>query len=142
MTRIKLGSLLLCLILVLAGCGQPSSLLTEVKEKNLNKDILSFIEQTDADSGLYLFSRAGETSYIICNNKHVVQGEQAVYIESVDGVVKNRELEVRIEEGYTEDYDDERLGKLRVFKINDGADFDSIRMLKNQKDTPFDVVGG
>lgn len=142
MIRMRIGISFLYLIFLLVGCSHTPSLLTEVKERNLNEDVVAFINKVKATNGIYLFSRTSEKQYIIFNNENVTQGEPAGYISSIQSEIKNKTLEINIEELYSNNYDDKRLGKLRIFEINAKDGFEHIQLFKNKVETTFHVVGG
>ncbi|SDE67064.1 hypothetical protein SAMN04488542_101334 [Fontibacillus panacisegetis] len=133
---------ILVLLLVLIGCNKSSSLLSEVDQKDLNNDVVTFLEETKEANGIYLYSRVGERQYLILNNIYVNQGEQATFINSIQSQIQNKTLVIKIEELKTDKFDDKRIGKLKVFKINSEDEFDTIQIFKNDKATNFDLVGG
>jgi len=133
---------ILVLLLILIGCNNSSSLLTEVDQKDLNNDVVSFLEKTKEANGIYLYSRVGKRQYLILNNSYVNQGEQASFINSIQSEIQNKTLVIKIEELQTDKFDDKRIGKLKIFKINKENEFDTIHIYKNDKETSFDLVGG
>ncbi|WMT39731.1 hypothetical protein RE628_20390 [Paenibacillus sp. D2_2] len=136
---------ILVLLLILIGCNNnSSSLLTEVDQKDLNNDVVSFLEKTKKANGIYLYSREGERQYLILNNSNVNQGEQPSFINSIQSEIQNKTLVIKIEElkPDTDRFDVKRLGKLKAFIINTENKFDTIRIFKNNKETKFDLVGG
>jgi type III secretory pathway lipoprotein EscJ len=133
---------ILVLLLVLIGCNKSSSLLSEVDQKDLNNDVVTFLEKTKEANGIYLYSKIGESQYLILNNIYVNQGEQATFINYIQSEIQNKTLVIKIEELKTDKFDDKRIGKLKVFKINSENEFDTIHIFKNDKETNFDLVGG
>lgn len=137
----KMG-LVVLLLLTLVGCQKNSELLSEKDPKDMNPDIKAFIRRIEPINGIYLFSRVGETPYLILNNGVVYQDEAAGYYSSVSAEVLDKKLQIELKEDSTTDYTDKRLGKLRIFKVNDSANIESIEVTKNGKGVPFDSVGG
>jgi len=136
------GMVILVLLFVLIGCNKSSSLLSEVDQKDLNNDVVTFLEKTKEANGIYLYSRVGEKQYLILNNIYVNQGEQATFINSIHSEIQNKTLVIKIEELQTDKFDDKRIGELKIFKINKENEFDTIQIYKNDKETIFDLVGG
>ncbi|MMZ61305.1 hypothetical protein D3C76_1030920 [compost metagenome] len=124
------------------GCNKSSSLLSEVDQKDLNNDVVTFLEKTKEANGIYLYSRVGESQYLILNNIYVNQGEQVTFINSIQSEIQNKTLVIKIEELKTGRFDDKRIGKLKVFKINNENEFDTIQIFRNDKATSIDLVGG
>ena len=140
MFRISMTLLLLAFYMI--GCSRSSSILTEVTEHRVSHEVMAFIDIFRNTNGIYLFSRVGEQQYIIVNQRNVLQVQQASYIESIQSEIQGTTLRIHMEERYTDNYDDTRIGKLRIYRISRAQDFEQIRFWKNNIETPFNLVGG
>lgn len=129
------------LLILLIGCQSNSAiLLYETNENNLKKEVKAFIERNNSN-GIYLYSNLGKTQYLIINRNNVVQGEQASYIKSIQSEILDNTLVIKLEEGYTSDYSDSKLGN-RVFELKRTAnDYDTIQIYLNNKETSINVIG-
>lgn len=133
---------LFILLLLLTGCNRSSSdVLSEINQKDLNKEVVTFIEKIKESNGIYLYSVADEDQYLIINSMYVNQGDSATFIDSIQSEIQNRILEIKVKELTTEKLDDKRVGQLRVYQLNRSSDFDMIQIYKNDKETKFDLVG-
>ena len=138
----KKSMLVITLLLLLIGCNNSSSVISELNMKDLNKDVATFLGETKETNGIYLFSRVNEKQYLILNNMHINQNENATYIKSIEPEIQGRTLVLKIVELSTENLNDERVGKLKVYKLNREIEYDTIRIFKNEKETKIDLVGG
>ena len=138
----RICSIYLLLILLLTSCQGSDTLLSETSKKELNHDVKVFIEGIEKSNGIYLFSGAGERQYLILNNMNVIQGEKATYIKSLRPEQRDKTLIIKLEELMSDNYQDKRIGKLRIFELNNDIEFENIQIFKNDKETKIDLVGG
>ncbi|AIQ49463.1 hypothetical protein R70723_28955 [Paenibacillus sp. FSL R7-0273] len=136
----------LCIFMVaiIAGCsslakGAPK----EVELKQLSSGAKSFVDQIKDKSGLYLYSPAGEQTYLIVNHLVAGQDEEAKYLESLKTELKDHLLRLDVNELGTTEYSDKRLGQIRFFELgNSSRDYNAIQVYKNGVVSKFDSIGG
>ena len=129
-------------VLLTLGCNQNTSTIEEMELKSTTKAIKSFVHTVERENGIYLYSTSGEKSYLILNNMHVLQGQAASYISSIQTQMDRHTLKIYVDEDYLTDYSDKRLGKLRIFKLNTNKEYDKIQIYKNGTEITLNSVGG
>lgn len=125
----------------LSGCDQAEPVIHEVSSQGLGKEVSSFVDQVSADTGLFLYSRAGGKQYLIVNYSSVPLGGEAKLLKAVTAEVRDKTLSIYIEEQGTEDYQDTELGKLRIYELGDAEEYEAIQLFDNGKETSFDQAG-
>ncbi|MNB79010.1 hypothetical protein D3C75_257300 [compost metagenome] len=134
----------ICMAALVAGCsnfasGEPK----EVDLQQLSSGAKSFVDQIKDESGLYLYSPAGEQAYLIVNHLVTGQDEEARYLESLKSELKDHLLRLDVNELGTMEYTDKRLGKIRFFELGDSSrDYNAIQVYKNGVVSKFDSIGG
>ena len=138
-----LYALILLIAAFLTGCSTNSNdILVEMEFKSLNKDTQSFIEGMSGSNGIFLYNTVNKDQFIIVSYAYVVQGEDAKYLDAISADITNRSLIINLEEMNTNQYDDDRLKTIRIFKITNTKEYDQIQIFKNGEETAFTAVGG
>lgn len=142
----RAGALLfLCfiLIMVLAGCSRnAANPLHEVQLKQMVNGAKSFAERISGSNGLYLYSPAGEHQYLIVNYSSALQGEEAEFLNSLQTEADGGKLTINLEVLGTQDHQDKRLKKMRIFELHPAEKVEVIQITRNGKAAAFDSVGG
>lgn len=139
----RLLLILFTLIFVnIVGCNNASPVIKEVKLQELDNNAKGFVDTIKNNNGVYLYSREGEKQYVIVNYSNVLQGEEALFLDSIKAQVMDQTLEIHFEEQGTTDYQDKRLKNVRVFDLSNSQEYEKIQIYKNGKETIFDSVGG
>ncbi|TVX96261.1 hypothetical protein [Cohnella terricola] len=135
--------LLLVIVFCLSGCNKsPDYLIEEVNIQEINKDAQTFVKNIQDSTGLFLFSPVNKDQYLIVKYSSVLQGEEAKFLNSISSEIADRKLIINIEELGTNNYDDNRLRGIRIFKIGRIKEFDKIQIFKNGEERKIDSVGG
>ncbi|RKP57990.1 hypothetical protein D7Z26_00295 [Cohnella endophytica] len=141
----RVGALLFLFILAvsgLVGCNHSAELYAEVNPQSLNKKVKDFADILKDRNGLFLYTLVGEKNYLIVNYSNVNQGEEANFLESINAKVQDHTLIININVLGTQDYQDKRLGSMRVFSLASANKYEKIQIFKNGIETSFDAAGG
>ncbi|QMV40036.1 hypothetical protein [Cohnella cholangitidis] len=130
------------ILVIIVGCNNASPTIKEVKLQELNNGAKIFVDTIKNNNGVYLYSREDDKQYLIVNYSNVLQGEEALFLDSINAQVMDRTLKIHIEELGTTDYQDKRLNNIRVFNLSSTQEYEKIKIYKNGKETRFDSVGG
>jgi len=130
------------ILVIIVGCNNASPTIKEAKLQELNNSAKIFVDTIKNNNGVYLYSREGDKQYLIVNYSYVLQGEEALFLDSINAQVMDRTLKIHIEELGTTDYQDKRLKNVRVFDLSSSQEYEKIQIYKNGKETRFDSVGG
>jgi hypothetical protein len=143
MKRARIFVFIFILIVVgLVGCSNAFTVIKEVKEQELNKDVKLFVKNLENKNGLYLYSAVGKTQYLVVKYSSVLQGEEAKFLQSIKAQIQDQDLIINIEELNTHDYQDKRLEATRIYRLSNVNEYGKIQIYKNGKEENFDLVGG
>ncbi|WP_256757364.1 hypothetical protein [Cohnella sp. WQ 127256] len=144
MKRIStLPFIIILIVICLIGCTNGvDTILDEVKQQKLNKDVQTFINNTQDSNGLYLYSPVNENQFIIVKYSNVLQGEEAKFLNSITGKLTDKTMMINIEELGTHNYHDKRLKDIRIFKLGSAQDYEKIQIFKNGEEINFELVSG
>jgi hypothetical protein len=140
----RVGSFIFSFILVavgLVGCSHAYPVIKEVKVKELNNDVKLFISNLENENGLYLYSVAGKTQYLVVKHSSVGQGEEATFLQSINAQIQDQILTINMEERSTNDYQDKKLEATRIYRLGSANEYGRIQINKNGKEESFDIVG-
>jgi hypothetical protein len=129
------------LVVGLVGCSHASPVIKEVKVQELNNDVKLFINNLENENGLYLYSSAGKTQYLVVKHSSVRQGEEATFLQSINAQIQDQILIINVEELSTNDYQDKRLEATRIYRLGSADEYGTIQIKKNGKEESFDSVG-
>lgn len=129
------------IVAALAGCNHTEPAIQEVALRGLGKEVKSFVDQISEETGLFLYSSAGEKQYLIVNYAGVTAGKEAKVLEAVTAEVQARSLNLHVEEKGTDHVQDMRFGKLKIFELADSAEYESVHIFENGEETFFNNVG-
>jgi hypothetical protein len=143
MMRVRIFVFLSILVVVcLVGCSNDSTVIKEVKVQELNIDVKHFVNNLENKNGLYLYSVAGKTQYLVVKHSSVLQGEEAKILRSIKAQILDQVLLINIEELSTHDYQDKRLEATRIYRLSSDHEYETIQIYKNGKEEGIDLVGG
>lgn len=129
--------------MVVAGCSRTAAKpVQEVKLEQLSSGAKSFVGQIKDKNGLYLYSPVDDHQYLIVNYSSVLQGAEAGFLNSLQTEAEDRTLTINLEELGTQNVQDKRLEKIRIFELHNALNYEAIQIYKNGKATSFDSIGG
>jgi hypothetical protein len=142
MNRVRNFVFFFILVVVgLVGCSNASTVIKEVKEQELNKDVKLFVNNLENKNGLYLYSVLGKTQYLVVKNSSVQQGEEAIFLQSIKAEILDQVLVINIDELSTHDYQDKRLEATRIYRLSNVTEYGKIQIYLNGKEESFDSAG-
>lgn len=137
----KMVSLLLILMVVLAGCGQSSSMIKEVDRDKLDQRVKSFVDRNQSSNGLYLYSVTGKEEYFIVNYSTARQGEKAKYIAGIRAQLEKGLFTIRMDVEEASDLRDERITPMSIYRIMKDGKANTIKVFINGRETPINAIG-
>ena len=147
----KMIYLLLIFCLVLATtmrCNKESdSEFSKVVRQDIPKRVQNFIDTTSEKNGVYLYSSNidnDDYDYFFLNAINVDQGDRASFFTDVTFEIEEQEhtLKISFNEELTDDSNYTRkIDNMLIYKIKSSEKFDTIKVFKNGKAVPIDVVG-
>jgi len=133
--------LFLLVVISLVGCSNASTVIKEVKVQELDTDVKRFVNNLENKNGLYLYSVAGKTQYLVVKHSSGLQGEETKFLQSIKAQIRDQVLLINIEELSTHDYQDKRLEETRIYRLGNVHEYGTIQIYKNGKEESFDLVG-
>ena len=94
---------LLVIIFLLTGCRSKLSF-KEVREKDIYKDIQSFIDNTNEENGVHLYFEKQKIVYVYLNGSNVKQGEKAIHFTDFNIEKNGQTLSILYNTAETTDY--------------------------------------
>lgn len=147
----KIIYLLLIFCLVLAttlGCNKESdSEFSKVVRQDIPKRVQNFIDTNSEKNGVYLYSSNidnDDYDYLFLNAINVNQGDRASFFTDVKFEIEEQEhtLKINFNEELTDDLNyTQKIDNMLIYKIKSSESFDTIKVFKNGKAIPIDVVG-
>jgi len=136
--------LIILSIVVLSGCNKDSSLsVSEVSQKNMNKDIQSFFQEVKEENGVYLyFDEQKSNVFVYLNGSNVSQGDMAVHFTGFDVEEKNETLNLLYKSEETSDYSNPTFENELFYKVNLADDYDVVKVFNNGNETIFNTISG
>ncbi len=147
----KMFYLLLFFCLVLAttmGCNKKSdSEFSKVERQDIPKRVQNFIDTNNEKNGVYLYSSNidnDDYDYFFLNAINVNQGDRASFFTDVKFQIEEQEHTLNI--NFNEELNDDsnytlKIDNMLIYKIKSSEKFDTIKVFKNGKAIPIDVVG-
>lgn len=135
--------LLVCIILALSmtSCQpKPDLSLLRVDEGTAPTAVRNFVNEQSRINGVNLYSDGVHGDYLFLNARNVILGEKASFFSSVNCEIVEETLYIYIIEDQTDDPSKE-INNMAIYKINSAVEYDSIRVIKNGCEVPFDAVG-
>lgn len=138
---LRLCSVILAAVLATGCTVSEDAYVKEVQLQQLDKDARLYVERIRDNNGLFLYTPAGERQYLIVNYASAANGEEASYLEELTAEVREETLDIELQERAVSDYSDQRLGDLRIYRLNGSKDYSAIRIYKNGTETALDSAG-
>jgi len=129
------------LVAILTGCNKKAEPeFSKVELQNVSKAVQNFMDRNSEKNGIYLYSKSNADEYIFLNAFNVIQGEKAASFKDIKYNIKENTLNIYFNEELTDDYTKNIDNKI-IYKIKSSLEFDTIKVFRNGKGIPFDVVG-
>jgi hypothetical protein len=130
-----------CLVSVLNGCNKKTEAeFYEVELQNVPNTVQDFMDRNSKKNGVYLYSKINLDSYLFLNAFNVIQGEKAAYFKDIKYNINENTLNIYFNEELTDDYT-MKLDNRLIYKIKSSMEFDTIKVFRNDREIPIDVVG-
>lgn len=126
---------------MLTGCSSNLSF-TEVREKDINKDIQSFIDNTNEENGVHLYLEKQKEVYVYLNGSNVKQGEKAIHFTDFNVEKNGKTLSILYNTAETADYSNQSLKYELLYKINLDKKYETIKTINNGEEASFGVISG
>lgn len=135
--------LLLLVIILLSSCSSEAELsFSEVNEKDINKDIQSFIDSVKGDNGVHLCFEKQKVVYVYLNGSNVKQGEKAIHFTNFNIEEDGETLKILYNIAQTADYSNQSLKHELLYKVNLDKEYEVIEPISNSEETSFNVISG
>lgn len=130
------------------GCNKESdSEFSKVVRQDIPKRVQNFIDTNSEKNGVYLYSSNidnDDYDYLFLNAINVNQGDRASFFTDVKFEIEEQEhtLKINFNEELTDDLNyTQKIDNMLIYKIKSSESFDTIKVFKNGKAIPIDVVG-
>ena len=140
--------LILSVAIILAGCNQDNKgngiSVTEVDNLKKDKGIQRYIDHIANENGFYFFSDGSDQFFVILNEMNPSSGGQVAVYDEVTAERSSNILKVNVEQHLVLLNEEPDARRLRIFKVKKkrSVDTDSIQLVVNGEDTPFDGASG
>lgn len=132
---------LLVIIFLLTGCRSELSF-KEVREKDIYKDIQSFIDNTNEENGVHLYFEKQKIVYVYLNGSNVKQGEKAIHFTDFNIEKNGQTLSILYNTAETTDYSGQSLEHELLYKVNLDKRYQTIKAVRNGEEDSFGVISG
>ena len=132
---------LLVIVFFLTGCSSELSF-TEVHERGINKDIQSFIDNTNEENGVHLHFEKEKEIYVYLNGSNVIQGEKAIQFTDFNVEKNGNTLNILYNTAETADYSNQSLTYELLYKVNLDKEYETIKAINNGEGASFGVISG
>lgn len=129
------------MIILLSGCGSQLSF-SKISEKDVNKDIQSFIDDVKNKNGAYLYFDNQKAMYVYLNGTNVKQGEKVVYFTDFDVEEDGDTLNIQYSSAETNDYSSQSFNYELLYKVNLDKKYETVKLFNNSKEVSYDVISG
>ncbi|PWA11184.1 hypothetical protein DCC39_09425 [Pueribacillus theae] len=131
----------LVIISLLSGCGSQLSF-SKISEKDVNRDIQSFIHDVKNENGAYLYFDNQKAIYVYLNGTNVKQGDKAVHFTEFNVEEEGDTLNIRYSNAETNDYSNQSLNYELLYKVNLDKKYENVKLFNNSEEVSYDVISG
>lgn len=132
---------LLVIIFFVTGCSSELSF-TKVREKDVNKDIQSFIDNVNDENGVHLYFEHQKAVYVYLNGSNVKQGGKVIHFTDFNVEKSGETLSILYNTAETTDYSNESLKHELLYKVNLDKKYETIKAISNGQEVSFGVISG
>ncbi|MDF2882026.1 MAG: hypothetical protein K0R54_2583 [Clostridiaceae bacterium] len=128
-------------LLVTVGCNNSDSLFTDVNLNNVNLKVKSSLSSYYGKNGIYLYQDGSDEMFLFLNAYNVMPGEKATYYTDIGIEVKDKMIVINFSEKFSDDYQNKEIENNRLlYKIKKPKNVETISILKNGQDVPFNSI--